>query len=382
MKQPPTHNPNGLPIGRDSEGNEIGYEEVLPSEHAYAWVSDSGISKEDPYFAKGCVRRMVFESDDLPENEQYKTKESRTISSSSRLEYLSAVDKAFEWNRARRGVAGATQETLKDGKLPRHFVLKMGAPNGSYGDASHIAERLKALVKQLFYVRLSQSHMILEIDIPFISLSGSSYFGKYTKQIRELMEELRMRSRLTVQLAPESAQRYLVCEPETFHHISIAHEARWQTRISDIRNIWALLQLGQKVVMPDGWSPNSVDLEKVRQIFLKSSKATEAEQRGHIDQAIGQMKGFISFVNEYESSKESISKPRPIASPVAVDRKPPSVFSAQSYHMSSETTSSGVTKYAQPHQAAIFSSESSPNTLKTITNSSAMPVFTSTLVTH
>lgn len=31
-------------------------------------------------------------------------------------------------------MAGATHESLKDGKLPGQFVLKVGAPNGPSGD--------------------------------------------------------------------------------------------------------------------------------------------------------------------------------------------------------------------------------------------------------
>lgn len=204
-KEPCTVNFNGLPIRRDENGVEIGYKEAPPPESTYAWASDTPIVDDDPYFAEGCERCMVFVSDPVPIDRQYKAHEQCFVKKTGEVEFLSAVDKAYDWNRTRRGVAGATDETLKDGKISRHFVLKMGPPNGPNGDPLRVAERLKALVEHFFFTRLTKSHLTIEIEIPFHSLGAQSYYERYMEKIRGVMEHKKIRDRLTVHLAPKSA---------------------------------------------------------------------------------------------------------------------------------------------------------------------------------
>ena len=363
-KQPPTHNLNGLPIRRDAKGVEIGYKEVPPAEHTYAWVTDTTLPQDDPYFLKGCLRRMVFESDPVPVDQQYKAQDPRFEKKTNSIEYLSAVDKAYDWNCTRRGVTGATEETLADGKLPRHFVLKMGAPNGPNGDALRVAERLKAIVKHYFYNRLAKSYLTIEIEIPYITLAGMSYFEKYIEKIREVMEDKTMRDRLTVQLASESSQRYLNCDPESFYPPDIDHEAKWQNKIMDTQYIWALLQRGNKMSMSDSWNPKPWDIENAKQIFLKSSRTTEVEQKGHIEQAIEEIKDFIRFVRNYEAWKRDDSKPQAppasVVAPSSVPQPSPKPSSPTSPVIPGQQNALELLRGIQSHCAAASPSASSP----------------------
>lgn len=314
-KQAPTHNADGLPIRRDAEGTEIGYKEAPPPQHAYAWDSDTAIPEEDPYFAKGCVRRMVFTSDPVPPNQQYKAPTSQHETNATATTYFTAADKVYDWNRTRRGVIGATEETLRDGKLPRHFILKLGAPNGPKGDAIRVAERLAALIKHYFHGRLAKSHVTLEIDIPYIKLAGISYFEKYIDKVREVMGDIKLRDRLTVQLATESAQRYIDCDPTAFYHPDIDHETKWTNKIERKEYTWALLQRGGVVPMPETWVPTPWEIDDAKQTFLKSSRITEAEQKGHTHQAIEKIKEFVQFVRDKGADPEHRQSPAPAPAP-------------------------------------------------------------------
>ncbi|KAF3043020.1 hypothetical protein E8E11_000930 [Didymella keratinophila] len=144
--QPRTVNLNGLQICLDENGTEIGYREAAPPKDIYAWAFDTPITEDEPYFAKGCERRMLFVSDPGTRNRQYQAHEQSFVKKTVDVEFLSAVDKAYDWNRTRRGVPGATQEIPRDGKIRQHFVLKMGAPNGpieraSYGGEGEMAQK-------------------------------------------------------------------------------------------------------------------------------------------------------------------------------------------------------------------------------------------------
>lgn len=91
---------------------------------------DDMIIENDPYFKLGCVRRMVFTSDPVPVHKRYKTIP-RENSTTTDVEYPSAVEKLLKWFRKR--------ETI-----PRHFVLKMGPPNGMHGRPETLGDKLKA----------------------------------------------------------------------------------------------------------------------------------------------------------------------------------------------------------------------------------------------
>ena len=322
-KPPRTHNFHDLPIVRREDGTEVGYKEVPPPQESYAWVSDTPIPEDDLYFAKGCIRRMVFESDPVPMNQQYKVADGalKRAKNESGIEYLTAADKAYDWNRTRRGVTGATDQTLTDGKIPRHFVLKMGPPNGPIGEAYRAAVRLKSLISHYFHSRLAISHLTLEIEIPYHTIAGQGYFGTSIDKIRDLMEDKKVHGRLTVELESTAAQRYLDCDSSTFNPKCIDHEARWQLKVQDREYVWALLR--PHISRPDHYDPYSDvndgyadDLRQAKEIFLKSSMATEAEQKDHVNEAIKKVKSFISFVQCYEAWKGDILVPRAATAPV------------------------------------------------------------------
>jgi hypothetical protein len=81
--------------------------------------SDEVIAKNDPYFKIGCQRRMVFTSDPVPLHQHYAPMSTAHCTTTD-LEYPSAVEKFLDWCKDRN-------------KTPRHFVLKMGPPDGRYG---------------------------------------------------------------------------------------------------------------------------------------------------------------------------------------------------------------------------------------------------------
>ena len=180
---------------------------------------------------------MVFVSDPVPGIRQYQAHEQGLVKKTSGIEFLSAVDKAYDWNRTRRGVPGATEETLRDGKIPRHFIMNMGASNGPSGDALRVAERLKALVEHFFFTRLAKSYLTIEIAIPFHKLGAHSYFDKYIDTVRGVMEHKKIRDRLNVLLDPESAQQYLDCDPKQFYAPNVDHDTVWLRNAGDFRFI-------------------------------------------------------------------------------------------------------------------------------------------------
>ncbi|KAF1924388.1 uncharacterized protein M421DRAFT_8866 [Didymella exigua CBS 183.55] len=109
------------------------------------------IIESDPYCEKSYERCMVFVSDSVPVDLQYKALDQSFSKKNTEVEFFSAVDKAYEWSCTGRGVTGATVETFKDGRISRHFVLKIGPPNSPNGDALRVAKRLKALVEHFFF---------------------------------------------------------------------------------------------------------------------------------------------------------------------------------------------------------------------------------------
>lgn len=64
-------NYHSLPRRYAADGAEIGYREIPPAEHTYIYASDTVIPHDDPYFKRGCLRRMVFQSDPVPEECRY-----------------------------------------------------------------------------------------------------------------------------------------------------------------------------------------------------------------------------------------------------------------------------------------------------------------------
>lgn len=252
---------------------------------------------------------------------------------------------------------GATEKTLKDGKLPRHFVLKIGPPHGPNGEAPRIADRLKSTINHYFHTRLVKSYLTVEIEIPYISLAGASYFDGFVKKIREVMEDKKVRDRLTVQLAPESAQRYLDCDPAAFYPENINHKVKWQSKLADTRYIWALVQRGMNIPMPHGWTPSPWDIDGAKQMFLKSSKITEEEQKGHVRQAIKDVNLFVVFVRDFEAGKEIVTDTQHLGASTTSSEHTPLSFPVVEHH----TPVAGGLQSTQPPRAGGLLSTTSPS---------------------
>jgi hypothetical protein len=156
--------------------------------------SDNEIMEDDPYFKKGCERRMVFTSDPVPLAYQYKVYD---ISETWHPEFLSAADKFFKWCKSRPTAVtsdwpGWNEASFRDGRRARHFVLKIGAPNGPNRDANKLASRLYAIWSHNLVNRLQSSHLTIETGIPNQFLAGTENFKAYMNQILSLIDSTKM----------------------------------------------------------------------------------------------------------------------------------------------------------------------------------------------
>jgi hypothetical protein len=87
---------------------------------------------DDHYFPKACVRRMVLPSDVIPLQYKYVICQS---SKEKQPEFLNGIDKFSNWCELRPTSIrplklGWDKEGHEDARKTRHFVLKMGPPNG------------------------------------------------------------------------------------------------------------------------------------------------------------------------------------------------------------------------------------------------------------
>ena len=113
--------------------------------------------------------------------------------------------------------------------------------------------------------------------------------------------------------------------------------------------------------MPNGRCPRPWEIENAKKVFLKSSKMTEAEQKGHIDQSIKKIKEFVKFVRDYETWKEDASKPQaPLATVVAGFERSPSPSSQSLPVILGQQDALEVLQHTQTGQDVAALSASSP----------------------
>ncbi|KAJ4321324.1 hypothetical protein N0V94_002956 [Neodidymelliopsis sp. IMI 364377] len=311
-----THNWHGKPRVFNDQGEEIGYVEPPPAEHTYVFVSDDFIPNGDPYHAKGCEKRTTFESDPVPEDLQYKTV--------ARGEQLNAVDKLFNWCKTRptsalRGQPGFNQEGYNDGRRPRHFVLKMGPPNGPVGDAVRVAQRLGQVIREFFYTRLAKSYLTIELEIPFIHIAGTGYFKEYLDKIRGLMSPMgasakKFTQRLDVILAPEPTAKFRNCESRVFYPEAFDYEAEWKKRVGQNSYIWWAIDPSTQTHMPDGWLPTKEQREEAKLAYIARGDTINAEKPVQVDAAIADIKSFIDEVGNFRNRETSTA-----TTPSAID---------------------------------------------------------------
>jgi hypothetical protein len=301
-------------------GYTVGKHDAPLSVESFQYESDNELSKNDPYFEKGCERRMVFTSDPVPKQDQYKLQ--GVTAAAQRPESLNAVDKFFNWGEsrptsARRGRPDWDEEGYNGGRKARHFVLKMGPPNGLYGHPTKLAARLKSIWSHMFIKRLRSSHLTIETEIPFHTLAGTDYFKAYMDQIIDLTSPKKLGNRLTVKLADGPTDTLFNASPKTFYTTEIDVEQEWRSKISaaDERRRFVL-----SLVDPHN-ADRQLTLEDIRQaegIFKKSRESQNTKQQDMVNKAIDEVKKFIQAIRKFEQSKN----PAIVASNTSPDERP------------------------------------------------------------
>lgn len=309
-RMPTGLNYHGLPKRYDETGAEIGYIEAPPAGHTYAYASDEPLESYDPYHTPGCRRRMVFESDPIPEQQRYKVQDAQFEKKTNKVDFPNAVDKAYDWCQVRRGMIGATKETIEDGKLARHFILKMGPPHGLHGEATRLADRLKALVSHYFHNRLAKSHLTLETEIPYHHLAGQGYFRSYMDAIRHLMNPpsksaKKLGERLTITLAEEPTRKFRTCDPASFHPQPFDYEAEWTLRVGTAQHVFTETFPSTQKHMPDGWRPTPEQIEAARNAYLTRGRVANENKPAQVNAAIADIKVFLDEVERYNKPESS-----------------------------------------------------------------------------
>jgi hypothetical protein len=287
---------NGYTVGK--------HDAPLPVE-SFQYESDHELSKNDPYFEKGCERRMVFTSDSVLKQDQYKLHD--VTAAAQRTESFNAVDKFFNWyesrpTSARRGRPDWDEEGYNDSRKARHFVLKMGLPNGLYGHPTKLAARLKSTWSHLFIKRLRSSHLTIETEIPFHTLAGTDYFKAYMDQIIDLTSPKKLGNRLTVKLEDGPTDILFNASPKTFYTKEIDVEQEWRSKISvaDERRRFVL-----SLVDPHNADrqPTLDDIRQAEGIFKKSRELQNTKQQDMVNKGIDEVKKFIQTIRKFEESK-------------------------------------------------------------------------------
>ncbi|KAF2033871.1 hypothetical protein EK21DRAFT_86023 [Setomelanomma holmii] len=176
---------------RDVKGCNQGEVAPAPSPEKRQFDSDEAIAEGDPYFAKGCKRRIVFSSDEVPNKYQYALWESEGMKRDPPHEFLTAIDKAFNWM------------SMRPITEPCHFILKVGALNGFRGHPNKLADRLNSMWTQYFKIkRWVSAYVTIELQFPHPHpIATVGYFQPFTSALLNLTDKKKLGHRLTIQLA-------------------------------------------------------------------------------------------------------------------------------------------------------------------------------------
>ncbi|KAH7077416.1 hypothetical protein FB567DRAFT_583130 [Paraphoma chrysanthemicola] len=299
-----------LKAEKDVKGYNEGTPENAPSAEDCHFDSDETIPEGDAYLDKGCVRRMIFTSDYIPSQHQF----AHFIPSQShdKPNFLNAIDKAHNWmytqpNSEKRGKAGWNQAKYDNGRLPRHFILKMGAPNGFIGHADIMAARLKNLWRQFFRMRLRKSHLTIEIEIPYNSWGAKGYFKSFMNSILEMTDKNMFGHRLTVKLADAATDAWMTADLEDFYMKPVDIEVEWQkilgasnTRIGSSK-IQALAKPGK---VYEERQPYPDEIEAAIPRFKKEQEIMMEKDKESVEEAVSDIREFIRSVRQFEMSKD------------------------------------------------------------------------------
>jgi hypothetical protein len=293
------------------ELKEKGYTEGTPEAAPLAkhgqFDSDVPIPEDDPYFRKGCERRMVFSSESVPQQHQYKHYDRKA---EDKPTFLKAFDKAHNWiytrtNSGKRGQPDWDEAGYNDGRRPRHFVLKRGPSDEFVGHADAMAARLKSMWQQFFRMRLKKSHVTIEIEIPYIRWGVTGYFKSFMHTVLEMTTKKKFGHRLTIELAHDSTEAWMNADPQTFYMKPIDIDAEWQKILSDTTantgKIQELARLGKLYGHRQLYLDEIEDAEKA---FRRQSRNTMETDKETINEAIDEIQKFIQRVRRFELSKD------------------------------------------------------------------------------
>jgi hypothetical protein len=285
----------------------------------YLFDRDEDLALDDPYTKKGCERRMVFTSDDVPMEARYAHYNGPE---EDRPQWRNAVDKFLQWcvsrpSSARRGTPDWEEAGYNDGRTARHFVLKMGPPHGLFGEPDRLAARLKSVWLQFLNNRLRSSHVTIETEIPFGRAAGTDYFKAYMSQLLDLTTPKKMGDRLTIRLAAEPTKRLYNMSPKVFYPKQIDVDKEWDKIRNDSKNghesIMSLVYPSFRHASIGGSNkavarPDEKDIQQAGDIYRKQKAAEFQAKRWAVDTAIAETKWFIELVRKFEQSKSSPSE--------------------------------------------------------------------------
>jgi hypothetical protein len=279
----------------------------------YQYESDKPLVAGDPYFEKGCERRMVFASDPILEEYQYQRfRQGEDYKKLGIPEMLNAVDKFINWCQSRPSEA-RDPDRFKDGRRARHFVLKMDVPNGPIGHADRLAARLRSCWGQFLQTRLRKSHVTIETEIPYHHLIGSDYFKSYMDQILDLMGKDTFKNRFSIKLADEPASLLCRANPNVFYPRIIDWEQEWMQKeaVPQEFRIYILHSVDSNFRQnPNSYQqPTLEQVERAKRFFRDGKEAEKRNLRAAVDTALQSTKTFIEAVRNFELSKTQPSGP-------------------------------------------------------------------------
>jgi hypothetical protein len=273
---------------------------------SFQYESENEILKEVPYFEKGCERRIVFTSDPIPSENQYKLHDG---GEAGRPEFQNAVDKFFAWCRSRptavnMNILGWDEANYKDGRRARHFVLQMGAPKVPYGDANRLASRLGSIWSHYLIGRLRYSHLTIEIEIPNHRLSATEYFAAYMNQILSLTDSKKLGHRLTVKLS-DATEALLNNDPDAFYAAPINVQHGWETIIG---NPYERRAFPLAVAHPYNRNAPLIqeDIDYAQGVYWEQKAEERVHHRKVAISLLSEVQKFIQRIRDFKHSKVTV----------------------------------------------------------------------------
>jgi hypothetical protein len=294
------------------QGFTIGVAEPFPEPNSYAYEFDELIATDDPYYRKGCERRMVFASDIVPDHFQY-GQPGGYKDEPGDGEYKTALDKLSDWALIRPRSTSQDVAGYQDFKTPRHFVLQMGPPNGRYGQPSELAGHLNNVVNLYFRNKLSKSHITIETDIPYHHLAAKGYYKEYMSTLIELMEpKTKLGQRLTIKLSEKICAQWMTTSPAEFYPHPTDITAEWKkimnTTHAETFKHTVLVQYGRTGLdLKNSFRmPDAEDLKVAEEKHYQQQLRKMEHEKAQVNSALNDIQDFINAVQHHEMMKDPV----------------------------------------------------------------------------